>query len=245
MFTVLSAKASREAEVGAFCWCDLKTPDQDRSTAFYAGLWGWSYTHLDVGPGQRYAMATLEEQWIAGIEPSSLGASHWACYVRVEDVLLSTAKAQSLGAEVELGPLQALDHGRLVRFADPAGARLYMWEPLVHRGFRAQDPAVPFDVGELWVAEGEQAAVTGFYQSLFGWKFSADMPDAQGRSCFGIVNRGTLFARMRIGSTGPSRWLAGFSASDAQRAKALELGAKQVSEHLFEDPLGAEHLLLS
>lgn len=38
-------------EPGTWNWCDLRTPDPKAAEAFYAAVFGWETTEIDVGPG--------------------------------------------------------------------------------------------------------------------------------------------------------------------------------------------------
>ena len=105
---------------------ELHTSDQERASAFYAGLLEWqpevvrtassSYTALDVGANVGGGIVTC--------------ATHrplWLPYVEVEQIDAATERARELGASVLLEPREGPSGWRSVIFSPEAGD-VALWE---------------------------------------------------------------------------------------------------------------------
>ena len=55
------------AEQTKIFWFDLTTPDPERAKAFYADLFGWTYTEQDRGPSGFYRMVAVGGRDIGGL----------------------------------------------------------------------------------------------------------------------------------------------------------------------------------
>jgi predicted enzyme related to lactoylglutathione lyase len=96
---------------GAFSWVDLQTDDLDRAKSFYGDLFEWQYEDIPIGDGAVYSMAKIQGQSVAGlgVRQSDEIPPHWNCYVTVEDVDASAARAAELGANVLAPPFDVFD----------------------------------------------------------------------------------------------------------------------------------------
>jgi uncharacterized protein len=104
---------------------EIGSPDPAGSSAFYSGLFDWTFG--DLSTPARYSMVngTAGGYW----DTSEMGGANWAIfYVHVDDVAASIEKAVSLGATVAI-PL--VDNGRITfaHLVDPHGSRFAVWRP--------------------------------------------------------------------------------------------------------------------
>ena len=54
---------------------------------------------------------------------------HWLAYVGVDDIEVSTRRAQELGGKMHLGVTKVGDYGWMSVIQDPTGAYFAMWKP--------------------------------------------------------------------------------------------------------------------
>jgi len=114
-----------------FVWVELHTQDVEQSRRFYTSLFAWGIKDVPMGPAGTYAMIQVGEGTGGGImkHPVSGAPAHWLSYVRVDDVVASTKKAEDLGAKVLQGKTEVPGFGSLSVIVDPAGAALGLWQP--------------------------------------------------------------------------------------------------------------------
>lgn len=110
---------------GSFAWCDLRSSDPDAARAFYASVFGFAYTPLEMA-GPAYATFSLgDDAPPMGGMGDMMGndgiPSHWLVYFAVADADASAASARELGGTVMADPFDT-PFGRMVPMADPAGA---------------------------------------------------------------------------------------------------------------------------
>ena len=112
------------SKVGAFCWNELNTNDLDKATSFYTALLGWEadrkpgpmpYTEWKRGDSVVGGALQMDPAW-GEIPP------HWMVYVSVEDCDATVARAQELGGQVKMPPMDIPEVGRFSVLADPTGA---------------------------------------------------------------------------------------------------------------------------
>jgi hypothetical protein len=110
---------------GTLCWADLSTPDPQRGSEFYSGLFGW---HIAADPKDPSGYLHIKngEQFIGGVPPTlhrQVGVpAHWMAYFQVDDVDATASKAKELGANLYLPPTTMEGVGRMSVIADPQGA---------------------------------------------------------------------------------------------------------------------------
>jgi predicted enzyme related to lactoylglutathione lyase len=109
-------------------WLELTADDSGKARKFYEELFGWETS--DAGGYTMIQVAAAKEVG-AGIKPGmgAAGASHWAPYVSVENVVKATKKAKSLGAEL-VEDTHETPNGIVSTIKDPTGGLLHLWEPL-------------------------------------------------------------------------------------------------------------------
>lgn len=113
-----------------FCHVELHSTDLAKSKEFYTKLFEWRLEDLPDGD-HSYTMIHVGEGTGGGMmkAPMSGTPSAWLPYVCVDDIVASTAKAKSLGAQMLLDVTDAVDYGRFSVFTDPQGAHFAMFQP--------------------------------------------------------------------------------------------------------------------
>jgi predicted enzyme related to lactoylglutathione lyase len=103
-------------EPGAFDWFELSTSDPVKAAAYYAKLFGWTTSTMDMGP-MKYTMCMLGETPVGGItssDPKMKAPPAWVVYFNVTDVDAVVRNAREMGAQVLVPPT---DVPNMVRFA--------------------------------------------------------------------------------------------------------------------------------
>ena len=117
---------------GTFCWNELMTKDAAVAKTFYAALFGWKMSDMDMGGGGSYTILKRGDKDVGGlmqIRPD-MGPvpSHWLAYVDVANVDAATKKAGELGATVQVPGMDIPGIGRFGVFQDPTGATLAVFQ---------------------------------------------------------------------------------------------------------------------
>jgi predicted enzyme related to lactoylglutathione lyase len=163
------------ARPGAFCWTELAADDLAVAQDFYTDIFGWTLTSVSEEPP--YFEASVADIRIAGMMPNPVRdkgvPSHWLAYVAVQDIEKAVAKAESIGAAVHHPPHTINEVGRFAVIADPRGAALALFEPIMKftpwpDDLQSRHGCVSWY--ELWTDELDP--VKTFYAELFGWEFS-------------------------------------------------------------------------
>lgn len=227
---------------GTFCWPELGTTDQDGAKKFYAGIFGWTFSDMPMGPdagvytifknhGQDAAalftlMADLRKQ---GIPP------HWGAYIATSNADETAQRAASLGGKVIMQPFDVMGTmGRMAVLQDPTGAIFSVWQAKDHPGVGVHDEPGALTWTEL--ATPDPAKAEKFYVSLMGWKTEkSPMPTIGEYTAFkrpdGTRAGGMMkmTPEMEAGNV-PPHWLTYFATADLQATlnKARSLGATVV-----------------
>ena len=107
---------------GALTWNDLVTPDVEASSAFYSALFGWQIAEVE-GSGGQYWSITNGGRLNGGLLPIIEGGHPaWNLYFACEDVDATLAKANELGGETFMGPMDVPNGSRFAILRDPSGA---------------------------------------------------------------------------------------------------------------------------
>lgn len=129
MFCIWQAKKHTGAgvlgEVGSLCWTELMTTDAGKARPFYTGLFGWKAEDKPMGP-MTYTVFKNGEVPAGGMMQitKDMGPvpSNWMVYFDVSDCDATVAKATSLGAKVNVPPMDIPEVGRFAMLIDPQGA---------------------------------------------------------------------------------------------------------------------------
>jgi uncharacterized protein len=115
---------------GQVCWLEMMVDDPEAAKAFYGGLLGWDVEDSEM-EGITYLIGKVGEAMVAGImkRPDDVPPTPpaWLPYFMVESLATSSAKAQELGAQKLMGPMQ-ISMGSFSLFQDPAGGVAYLFE---------------------------------------------------------------------------------------------------------------------
>ena len=153
---------------GVPCWVDTEQPDVDAATAFYGGLFGWTFADmLPPDAPARYVIATLDDRVVAGMAGPATGAARWNTYVAVDDADAAVDRLVGLGATVRTAPADAGPAGRAATIADPEGVELRVWQAGRRLGAEAVNEPGTWNFSDLHT--GDAQAATAFYEAAFGW----------------------------------------------------------------------------
>jgi predicted enzyme related to lactoylglutathione lyase len=151
-------------------YVELITPDQAAAKTFYGSLFGWEIEEVPMGDSGYYLTVAKDGSSVAGIGgmmPDLAGhPAWWGVYLAVDDVDAATAKVADLGGEVEAGPFDVMEHGRMSSIKDPSGARVNLWQAKAHVGTQvANEPGTP-----IWneLISPDLDTAKPFYSELLG-----------------------------------------------------------------------------
>ncbi len=219
---------------GQFCWVDLMAHDAAAAKNFYGELFGWQSEDQDTHGGPPYSIFTLDKQQVAGMgemndEMKASGRPPvWSSYVDVDDADSVTKKADELGANIIMEPMQVVDAGRMAILQDPTGAFLSLWQPLAHCGAQIVNAPNSWVWNELMTRD--PASALKFYGDLFGWEFAKEETGTAAYWNFklnGRMNGGMLEMTSEMGEI-PPHWSVYFAVADihASTEKLQQLGGR-------------------
>lgn len=113
-----------------FVHIELQTGDVARAKEFYSKLFDWKLEDLPMPGGSgSYTMINVGEGTGGGMMTScSSVPPHWLAYIGVDDIVASTAKAESLGAKIVQQVVEVGKHGWMSIIVDPTGATVALWQ---------------------------------------------------------------------------------------------------------------------
>jgi uncharacterized protein len=242
---------------GTPCWVVLATPDADRTSPFYTGLFGWS-----SAPAGVFATVSCEGQNVAAVLPlppeaaDGGAASRWLVFLATDDISRSLGQIRSSGGEILAPAFDVGDLGRMAMVADGTGAQFGLWEAGGHPGAEVMGSPGSLTWAELRTRS--RASAAGFYQTVFGWEVQAVQAGAEsfitcvldGEPVAGMVELGAA------DGSSPSYWIPYFAVGDCDAAAALADGlGGEVCEAphdtagrrlaVLRDPLGALFYVVS
>jgi hypothetical protein len=111
-----------------FVHIELTTQDPEKSKKFYASMFEWKLEEIS---GMDYTIINVGEGTGGGMmkNPDPNMPDNWLPYILVDDVAVSTQKAQSLGATVLKDVTEVEDMGWFSIIVDPTGAAFGLWQP--------------------------------------------------------------------------------------------------------------------
>lgn len=226
-----------EYKPGTFCWPELVASDTGKAKDFYSKLFGWNITDVPIGEDNVYSMAAIGGREVGGIyqmwpEQAEQGIpTHWVSYVSVANVDEATEKAESLGANIIVEPMDVFDAGRMAVIMDPVGAVFSIWQAGQHIGARVVNEHGALVWNELATKDTEKAKE--FYTEFFGW--GVDDMDMNGGMIYTAFMNSDRPAAGMIAITAdmgdmPSVWSVYFAVDDCDKGveEAKSLGGEVV-----------------
>ncbi|MEV7289949.1 VOC family protein [Streptomyces sp. NPDC093252] len=248
---------------GAPNWIDLGTPDIDRATTFYQGLFGWQWRSAGPGTGG-YGFFQLDGRTVAGVmaTPPEQGPPAWTVFFRTEDADATTGTARAVRGTVLAEPLDVLDRGRMAILTDRGGGAYGIWQPGRTEGFEVTGESGALVWVELYTRD--IAAAAGYYHKVLGWETSSVAFPGGSYTCVNPAGQDedTMFGGLvpldedPTEASGEPYWLPYFATDDpdAVCARATELGGTVRLAPLdlpdvgrvarLADPFGARFALL-
>jgi uncharacterized protein len=115
-------------ESGSITWNELSTSDLAKSKAFYSAVFGWGFGGTD-----EYEEGQVGGRTVAGVMPRrpempAEVPDNWLVYFGTDDVDADTERAQSLGAQVVVAPMDIPGTGRFSVLMDPQGAAFALFK---------------------------------------------------------------------------------------------------------------------
>jgi predicted enzyme related to lactoylglutathione lyase len=200
---------------GTFSWAELVTSDAEAAKAFYTSVFAWQYRDNPIPDGSVYSTALRDGKDVAALFASDQ-PPHWNCYVTVESVDASAARASELGATIAAEPFDVMDVGRMAVIIDDVGAGLCLWEPKSHIGASLVNTSGAMTWNDLLTPDPDASA--RFYGDLFGWT-TEEIPDGGGYRVISNGERsngGMMAIDPRMGSV-PPNWMPYFGHEDVER----------------------------
>jgi uncharacterized protein len=202
---------------GTFSWAELATSDVDAAKTFYAAVFAWEYDDMPIPDGGVYSMAKRDGKTVAALFGSQQ-PPHWNCYVTVESVDDTAARAPELGGTVLAEPFDVMDAGRMAVIADPAGAALSVWQSGTSIGATLVNVPGALTWNDLVTPDPDGAAA--FYGGLFGWT-TEEVPSSGGYRVIrnGDRSNGGIMPLDpdRMGAETPPNWMPYFGHEDVER----------------------------
>lgn len=229
---------------GTFSWVDCMSRDVSKNKQFYADLMGWGIDEQPMGDGLSYTMYTQDGETVAALSPmpeelQSINVpSHWQSYITVDSVDAMVDKVKEFGGNIQHGPIDVFDSGRMVAIKDPTGGNVILWEPKNHIGAGLVNTPGSFTWNEL--ATRDVQGAMDFYEKLFGWSFkkmgNVEYYVIQNN---GRINGGIIPMDEKWGDM-PPVWMVYLSVADidASLEKVKELGGKVDTDIIEADETG-------
>lgn len=154
---------------GVPCWIDTTQPDIAAAAQFYAGLFGWTFEDaMPPGAPNRYLIAKLAGQDVAGMAGGREDVTAWSTYIAVDDVDATARRLVASGATMLSGPTDAGEGGRGAALADPEGVEFRLWQAKRRLGAQAVNQPGSWNFSDLHT--NNTAASISFYTAAFGWQ---------------------------------------------------------------------------
>ena len=124
-----------DAAPNTFFWDELVTQDIEAAERFYTDVFGWTAQHM---PEQEYVVLNRPGTTSSKGQPKGAGGMvkadgpeehEWIPYVSVQDPDAVAARAEELGARVQVPPTDIPNVGRYSVFTDPQGAHFAVMKP--------------------------------------------------------------------------------------------------------------------
>ena len=227
-------------ETNRFCWQGLITSDTDKAGAFYPEVLGWKTETMEMG-GEKANMFTVGGVPLAHYGPPPMEGipTHWANYLRVDDVDASTKAAVENGG-TQLNPPTDIPPGRFSVVTSPSGAAMCLF----HEADESIAQHHPGGTGGVHWTELHSKDIdkdVEWLKSTFGFE-TEQMPLPTGGTYYllnsGGQPRGGAMTGMK--EEAPAMWLTWFSVDDADAAikRVQSNGGKALSPAMDMDNIG-------
>jgi len=117
-----------------FIWHELVTPDEEKSGEFYCKLLGWNIRKVDAGEYGIYTIFQKDNNDIAGMmnptHETPKSNAFWHSYIEVDNIDICVGKVTELGGKILVKTHIVEDVGKICMLEDPAGASVYLMEPV-------------------------------------------------------------------------------------------------------------------
>jgi uncharacterized protein len=114
------------AEPGAPVWCDLMSPDREKTKTFFTEVFGFTYEPMGDAPYDIFSVP--EREGAGGLGASDSGYSGWSVAFQVEDVDASRKVAKEAGGDI-LGDASDFEFGRYGPVVGPDGETVVLFTP--------------------------------------------------------------------------------------------------------------------
>ena len=222
--------ATRNRNVGEFCWFNMLTPAPADAREYYRKLLGWTYVEL---PGMGHLVQVggrdVGGLWdLNGPNTPPGTKAQIGIMIKVDSADAAGAKVTSLGGK-SMPAFDVMDKGRMVVCFDPNGAEFDVWESKASHG-TVVDPTLHGAPSWIETMTTDAKRATAFYSGLFGW--TSEVMNNTGLE-YTVFKQGTepvagmLQITPQMGNI-PSHWLTYFTVSDIEKSlhEAVELGSK-------------------
>jgi len=159
---------------GSFCWIELATSDAAAARSFYTQLFGWTVNEIPMGDQGTYFIFQKDGRDAAALYQDGRMPPNWMSYVAVKDADATVEQAKALGGQVNAGPFDVFDSGRMAVLSDPQGAHFAVWQARSNPGVGVRDEPDTLCWNELQARDVDAAKT--FYSSLFHWRMK-DSPE--------------------------------------------------------------------
>lgn len=236
MTTHLQAKTA-----GRPTWTDHASPDAEAARNFYHAVFGWQY---DIGGPEfgGYTTARLGEHTVAGLSgiPESMADMKpaWGLYFATNDIQADVARAEKLGAKVNLAPMVVGPFGSMAHLVDPTGGEFSFWQADQHVGWQVSNELGSTAWHELYSPNAK--AARDFYMALLN---AAANPMPGGMEYYTLMQGADPIAGiMQIDPSWgamPPQWVNYFAVANADEtvAIAIQHGGKQMGS-IDDSPFG-------
>ncbi len=117
---------------GAVCWNELNTRDTAAARGFYPRVFGWGVEANPIGEAGEYIQWQVDGRSVAGgmtmaAQVPAEVPSFWLTYFAVDDCDAAVARAQELGGQVNMPPMD-MAMGRFAVLSDPQGGVVAVFE---------------------------------------------------------------------------------------------------------------------
>ncbi len=208
---------------GKFVWRELMSSDLEGARAFYGGLFGWSWSKMDM-PNMEYWVAAAGPEMVCGLM-SQMESPHpfWASYLGVDELDAAVITVAEAGGEVCIPPTDIPGTGRFSMVKDPTGANVMLFEGSDQGAAPGGMPGMHTFCWESLQTPDLEAA-KAFYSTVVGWTYTPMGPEMALASAGADMVADPARSRWARPRTGPptSRWP--ISTPPAPRSKPWAVG---------------------